>query len=86
MSRHDLDVSSLFTGLLLLAVGGGYLVADATDISIDGRWVLPTVLIALGLTGLAGSVKRGPRRSNDTGPASEPEPGPELEPDDTPAA
>jgi hypothetical protein len=101
VSRHDLDVSSLFAGLLLLAVGAGYLIADATDVSIDGRWVLPVLLIALGLTGLAGSVMRRPRRRSAkvSGPAPaepelEPEAAADREPvtrqqpttDDTPAA
>ena len=58
MRRHELDLTSLIAGLVLIGVAAAYLVAAATGRRVDGAWVLPFGLIGLGLAGLAGSLRR----------------------------
>ena len=57
MKRHELDVFSLVSGLVFAAVAVVYLVAAATDSEVEGRWVIPLALIALGVGG-AGRIRR----------------------------
>ena len=57
MSRHDRDGLSLMGGLLLVLIAGIYLVTDLTSLQVDGRWVAPGVLIAVGLAGLASTMR-----------------------------
>ena len=61
-TRHSADVFSLVTGLLFLALGGGYLLHDLAGPDVDLRWVAPAALIAIGLAGLLASVRRRPAR------------------------
>jgi hypothetical protein len=60
--RHQTDAFSLVMGLLFLALGGFYLLHDLTGPEVDLRWVGPAALIAIGVAGLAASVRRRPRR------------------------
>ena len=60
--RHQSDAFSLVMGLLFLALGGFYLAHDLTGPQVDLRWVGPAALIAIGLAGLAASVRRKPTR------------------------
>jgi hypothetical protein len=60
MSRHETDSVSLMGGLLLVLVAGLYLLHDLTTVQVDGRWVGPGVLIAVGLAGLVATLR--PRR------------------------
>ncbi|MFN8133658.1 MAG: hypothetical protein U0R70_19115 [Solirubrobacteraceae bacterium] len=48
MRRHDLDWVSLIAGLVFTVLALGYLLVAVTDLSIDGRFVWPVVLVALG--------------------------------------
>ncbi len=57
-SRHARDITSLVAGLLLLAIGGLFLVTDLSNGSYDLRWLGPVVLVAVGVTGLAASARR----------------------------
>ena len=57
MSRHDRDSLSLMAGLLLLLVGGLYLLDDLTTVRVDGDWVLPTGLVLIGVLGLLSSLR-----------------------------
>ena len=57
MSRHDRDSLSLMAGLLLLLVGGLYLLDDLTTVGIDGDWVLPVGLVVIGALGLLSSLR-----------------------------
>ncbi|CAN5163206.1 hypothetical protein BH24ACT10_BH24ACT10_16070 [soil metagenome] len=57
MSRHDRDSLSLMAGLLLLLVGGAYLLDDLTAIRVDGDWVLPVGLVVIGALGLLSSLR-----------------------------
>jgi hypothetical protein len=59
-SRHPADAFSLVMGLLFLALGGLYLVHDLSGPDVDLRWVAPAALIAIGVAGLAASVRRRP--------------------------
>jgi hypothetical protein len=60
--RHDLDVFSLVTGLVFVAVAAGHLLDESSQMDFDGRWVVPLVLVAVGVAGLAGLVRgREPR-------------------------
>jgi hypothetical protein len=56
--RHPRDAVSLILGLLLVAIAGGFLLTDATDVNLDAHWVWPAVLIGIGMIGLAASVGR----------------------------
>jgi len=44
-------------GLLLLLVGGAYLLDDLTTIRVDGDWVLPVGLVVIGALGLLSSLR-----------------------------
>ena len=57
MELHDRDTVSLMAGLLLVLLAGVFLLGDLTSLSVDGRWVAPLVLIAVGGVGLASSLR-----------------------------
>lgn len=57
MSRHERDVVSLMAGLLLVVLAGLFLVTDLADVDLDGWWVLPVVLVAVGAAGLLSTVR-----------------------------
>lgn len=67
MSRHDRDSLSLMAGLLLLLVGGLYLLDDLTGVRVDGDWVLPLGLVVIGALGLLSSL-RSVRPGSDATP------------------
>ncbi|MBC3843890.1 hypothetical protein GXW82_37860 [Streptacidiphilus sp. 4-A2] len=75
MRRHEPDLFSLVTGLSFVVVAVLYLLDSAGVLRVDGRLVIPLLLIALGVGGLAGALYRMTRRRKP-----EPELGPE--PDD----
>lgn len=68
MPRHDRDSLSLMAGLLLLLVGGLYLLDDLSSVRVDGDWVLPVGLVLIGALGLLSSLK-AVRPSSEQGPA-----------------
>ncbi len=55
--RHERDAVSLMAGLLLVLVAGLFLLSDATDASVDGRWAVPLVLIGVGAVGLLSALR-----------------------------
>lgn len=57
MPRHDRDSLSLMAGLLLVLVGGLYLLDDLSSVRVDGDWVLPVGLVLIGALGLISSLK-----------------------------
>lgn len=65
MSRHDRDAVSLMGGLLLVLIAGAFLVGDLTSVDVDGRWIAPVVLIAVGVAGVLSSL----RSRSTAGPA-----------------
>lgn len=60
--RHDRDVFSLMGGLLLVLLAGAFLLADLTDLSVEGRWAGPVVLLAVGAAGLLATLRSRPHR------------------------
>jgi hypothetical protein len=48
--------------MLMLAVGGLFLVSDISDNSTDLRWTIPAALIAIGVSGLVASVRKREHR------------------------
>lgn len=63
MWRHERDSVSLMAGLLLVLLGAVFLVDDLTGIDVDGRWVAPLVLMAVGAVGLLSSLRSVERGS-----------------------
>jgi uncharacterized integral membrane protein len=61
MRRHDLDWVALIAGLVFTGIAAVYLVASLTDASVDGRFVWPVVLVALGAAGVATAVTANAR-------------------------
>lgn len=69
MTRHDLDLFSLLSGLVLTGIA----LAALFDVGIDiGPWVWPTVLIGVGVVVL-GSVLSSGSRTADHAPADGPD-------------
>jgi hypothetical protein len=58
---------ALVAGLVFLAVAAAYLAGAATDVRLDPRWVVPVVLVALGVAGLLGSLARMGREAGAKG-------------------
>jgi branched-subunit amino acid permease len=67
MKKHDLDPVSLVFGVVFAVVGVMSLLDHADVIDIDGRWLWPGVLIALGLMGLMTALRPDRDRHHDTG-------------------
>jgi hypothetical protein len=64
--RHERDSVSLMAGLLLVLLGAVFLVDDLTGLDVDGRWVAPLVLMAVGAVGLLSSLRSA--ESSSTAP------------------
>lgn len=61
MRRHDLDWVSLIAGLVFTGFAVAYLIVGITDTSLDARYVWPIVLVALGVAGVATSIRANTR-------------------------
>jgi hypothetical protein len=59
--RHEIDAVSLVAGLLFLVVAWVHIVARSTETDLNLRWMVPAVLVLLGVLGLLSAV-RFPRR------------------------
>ena len=68
MRRHELDWVSLVAGAVFLTIGLGALLEAATDVAVDGRWLVPLALLAFGAVGLA-SALRGSSTAREDGDA-----------------
>lgn len=73
MKRHETDWTSLIAGITFCAIAVAYLGSEITDRTLELRWVVPILLIGLGVAGLAGTLVRA-RRLSTPALASEPEP------------
>jgi hypothetical protein len=69
MKRHEPDWTSLIAGVTFCAIAIAYLGGEVTHRSLELRWVVPMLLIGLGLAGLAGTLVRA-RRMSDAGTAA----------------
>jgi hypothetical protein len=56
MKTHEPDWTSLVAGLTFCGIAIAYLAADIADRSLELRWVVPILLIGLGMAGLAGTI------------------------------
>ena len=72
MRRHSTDAVALLAGALFITVGAAYLGGALSDTKIEARWVLPTVLIALGFAGLLTSLVSLARQRRTAGVAAQP--------------
>jgi hypothetical protein len=57
MKRHELDWVSLIAGAVFLLVAVTHLVGAASGDDPDLRWLLPTMLVGIGLAGLTGALR-----------------------------
>jgi hypothetical protein len=69
--RHEIDPVSLVAGLLFLIVAGVHIAARSTDTHLSVRWMVPTVLVLLGVLGLLSAV-RGPHGERQVSAAAGP--------------
>jgi hypothetical protein len=79
VKRHQLDLFSLISGLTFVAIAVLYLLDASGQLSVNGRLVIPLLLIALGVAGLAAAVHRmargqreAPGRTRDAEPEFQP--------------
>ncbi len=63
MKRHEPDWTSLIAGVTFCAIAVAYLGGEITHRSLELRWVIPMLLIGLGVAGLAGTLVRARRMS-----------------------
>lgn len=62
MKQHETDYLSLAAGLVFTTLGVLLAISAATGWQIDGRWIAPTILIALGGGGIAASLAASKRQ------------------------
>ena len=79
MKRHETDWTSLIAGITFCAIAVAYLGSEITDRTLELRWVVPILLIGLGIAGLAGTLVRARRLSTPASP-SIPEPDADANP------
>ena len=65
MRQHETDYLSLAAGLVFTILGVLLAISAATGWQIDGRWIAPTVLIALGAGGVAASLAASRRQQRE---------------------
>ena len=70
MKRHESDWTSLIAGVTFCAIAVAYLGGEITHRSLELRWVVPMLLIGLGIAGLAGTLVRARRMSETTAPTA----------------
>jgi uncharacterized integral membrane protein len=63
--RHELDWVSLIVGLVFTAFAVVYLISPAVNLDLDGRYVWPVVLVALGAAGLATALRANAREERE---------------------
>lgn len=61
MKRHETDWTSLIAGVTFCAIAVAYLGSEITHRTLELRWVVPILLIGLGVAGLAGTLVRARR-------------------------
>jgi hypothetical protein len=56
--RHDLDVTSLVSGLLFLGIAAIWLLGAGRALNVGHGWVLPALFVGVGAVGLGTAVRR----------------------------
>ncbi len=56
MKSHDLDVVSLIFGVLFAGLAIIYTIGAYADFTLNPRYVVPGILVGLGVAGLLGSI------------------------------
>ena len=64
MTRHRLDPFALSAGVLFLAVAIGFFFDGLDRWSTEVTWIVPIVLIGVGLAGVLSTVLRAREREN----------------------
>ena len=59
MQRHDTDLLSLVAGLLFSLLGLAFLLDEGDVLTVSPEWVVPTILIGVGVAGVLASRPRG---------------------------
>jgi hypothetical protein len=70
MKRHHANWTSLIIGATFCAIAIAYLSAAIADRSLQIRWVLPILLIGLGLAGVIATIVRARRTPIADSPVS----------------
>lgn len=70
MRRHDLDLTSLIGGVVFALVAATYLIAASTGERVELVWLVPVLLVGLGVAGIAGAL-RSSDRTDDPAPVDE---------------
>jgi hypothetical protein len=70
MDRREVNVTALVSGLVFIALGLLFLLERLAVLDISARYVVPVLLVGLGVGILFGSRRRDP----DARPAEPPEP------------
>ena len=65
MQRHETDYFSLAAGLFFTILGLVLVAAALGHWTLDGRWIAPTMLIALGAGGIAASLAATNRQRHE---------------------
>jgi hypothetical protein len=68
MPRHELDVVSLFAGVVFVAIAGGYALTHTTDVRLHWLIAVPAVLLLIGAAATAMAVRRILAAREDTEP------------------
>lgn len=72
MERHHFDLVSFVFGAIFVAIAAAHLFTDAGLRGIDGRWILPTALVLIGIVLLGAAVTRSMAgRSQELPPPAE---------------
>lgn len=56
--RHALDLFSLLAGILFVGLGALFLADESSSIDVEPRWIIASLLVGLGLAGIAGSLAK----------------------------
>jgi hypothetical protein len=56
--RHTLDLFSLLAGILFVGLGALFLADESSSIDVEPRWIIASLLVGLGLAGIAGSLAK----------------------------
>jgi tellurite resistance protein TehA-like permease len=73
VKRHETDWTSLIAGVTFSAIAIAYLSSEIAHRTLEVRWVIPLLLIGLGVAGLASTVVRARRLAVRVEPVELPE-------------